>query len=207
MHITSRLTAAIAVGGWWFATPVVVASQLESWLAKHPISTTTLVVSVAEPTAIPPTAKVRNIVLSNPGAFQRCPVKCSESGSSPGNWTAYHSTQCLSQCNETMILDFNVYTPVNSSQAHTTFRSCVADLQPNSPVSVRSDDTLVANTNTQTKKVQAPLQAGWTNSKTTTPVAQVVDVVQQIQYQMSHGQSANKTTLFGYSWVFISDPE
>jgi chitinase len=71
--------------------------------------------------------------------------------------------------------------------------------RPPAKVSVRSDDTLVANTNTQTKKVQAPLQAGWTNSKTTTPVAQVVDVVQQIQYQMSHGQSANKTTLFGYS--------
>jgi chitinase len=59
--------------------------------------------------------------------LQLCPNTCSGAGPNPGNWTFIHSLNKLSQCNETILFDLNLFNSVNDSQTHNTLRSCAVD--------------------------------------------------------------------------------
>lgn len=74
----------------------VTTSGLESWLAAHPITTSTTTVMF---NAAKPTATANNVLLSNPNAFSACPVSCSVGGLNPSNWTVYHTLNRLARCN------------------------------------------------------------------------------------------------------------
>lgn len=59
-------------------------------------------------------------------ARSRCPILCQSSGSDPAAWTHYHNLQVLKTCNETVLFEMDLYTAVNDSQTHISFRACTA---------------------------------------------------------------------------------
>ncbi|KAJ5986037.1 hypothetical protein N7451_010402 [Penicillium sp. IBT 35674x] len=50
-----------------------------------------------------------------------------ESGSSPSNWSVYHSVDRLSLCNETMMLDFALFNTLSSGNTQKSIRACTVD--------------------------------------------------------------------------------
>jgi hypothetical protein len=56
--------------------------------------------------------------------FDLCPVKCGLAGHNPSNWTYLHGERALRRCNETILFDTAIYTPVGSPDSHVTFRAC-----------------------------------------------------------------------------------
>lgn len=55
----------------------------------------------------------------------RCPSSCESYDTS--QWYVYPSTSRVAMCNETMLLDFMVYNPVNTSDGRNSIRSCVTN--------------------------------------------------------------------------------
>ncbi|EEP76245.1 conserved hypothetical protein [Uncinocarpus reesii 1704] len=58
--------------------------------------------------------------------FDPCPDQCSFAGSNPSNWTYLHGESALRRCAETTLFDMAVYTPIDNSDTHITFRACKA---------------------------------------------------------------------------------
>lgn len=52
-----------------------------------------------------------------------CPSACNPNGDTT-NWFTYHSVDALATCNEPLLLNFNLYTPVDDESTHTTIRAC-----------------------------------------------------------------------------------
>ncbi|KAL5050619.1 hypothetical protein BDW71DRAFT_215869 [Aspergillus fruticulosus] len=52
-----------------------------------------------------------------------CPSACDPSGSTT-KWFTYHSVHEFAACNEPLLLNLNLYTPVDDKSAHTTIRAC-----------------------------------------------------------------------------------
>ncbi|KAH8703522.1 hypothetical protein BGW36DRAFT_423083 [Talaromyces proteolyticus] len=55
----------------------------------------------------------------------RCPSQCNSYDTA--QWFVYPSASRVARCNETMLLDFTVYNPLNDSDRRHTIRSCVAN--------------------------------------------------------------------------------
>ncbi|KAF9894400.1 hypothetical protein FE257_007903 [Aspergillus nanangensis] len=51
-----------------------------------------------------------------------CPSACDASGNT--TWSSYHSVDAFAACNEPLLLNFNLYTPVDDDSTHTTIRAC-----------------------------------------------------------------------------------
>lgn len=54
----------------------------------------------------------------------RCPSQCDTYDTS--QWFVYPGVSRVARCNETMLLDFMVYNPLNSSDSRNSIRSCVS---------------------------------------------------------------------------------
>lgn len=52
-----------------------------------------------------------------------CPGACDPSGNTT-KWFTYHSVDEFAACNEPLLLNFNLYTPVDDDSTHTTIRAC-----------------------------------------------------------------------------------
>ncbi|KAF9882734.1 hypothetical protein FE257_005338 [Aspergillus nanangensis] len=52
-----------------------------------------------------------------------CPSACNPSGDTT-KWFTYHSVDEFATCNEPLLLNFNLYTPVDDDLTHTTIRAC-----------------------------------------------------------------------------------
>jgi chitinase len=89
--------------------------NLNSYLAAHPVPTKAAGPPLVSNDTIPP--KLADLALS------RCPIGCDESGSNSGNWTLYPRLGRLSICNETMLLDFPLYSSLREDE---TIRACTA---------------------------------------------------------------------------------
>ncbi|KAJ5634467.1 hypothetical protein N7528_002309 [Penicillium herquei] len=55
----------------------------------------------------------------------RCPDICSSYN--PSDWFVYSSMSRVARCNETVLLDFNIYNDLDNTQSHSTIRTCVVD--------------------------------------------------------------------------------
>lgn len=55
--------------------------------------------------------------------LQPCPAVC-EPGSNLSDWTFYHDVNRLAVCDQPVLLDFNVYTPVDDPCTDVTMRAC-----------------------------------------------------------------------------------
>lgn len=54
---------------------------------------------------------------------QPCPEAC-VSGEGPSEWNFFHNFDSLSVCPEPILLDFNLYSPLDKQDAHITIRAC-----------------------------------------------------------------------------------
>jgi chitinase len=62
-------------------------------------------------------------------ALENCPEPC-VAGAEPSSWTVYNSVKHLSWCNQTMLVDFSVYSPLDSPGFHQPIRACTTNATP-----------------------------------------------------------------------------
>ncbi|KAE8381110.1 hypothetical protein BDV26DRAFT_106635 [Aspergillus bertholletiae] len=65
-------------------------------------------------------------VIARRNNINRCPEPCSLS-INPHDWIDYHTLDRLTWCNETMILDFAIYTPLDDTDKQSTIFACKAN--------------------------------------------------------------------------------
>jgi chitinase len=195
----SRFSVAITIASFvlFAGQSISIASlpdSLSSYFAANPIYTTTLASEQPKQT-INANSPGLNI-LTRPS---RCPASCSNTGSNPSDWTVYHHVSRLAQCNETMLLDFAIYNPLDNSSSHATIRSCTASFDTsNASDSAGSDKSCISMGN-QTQ-VQESLQMAWLDSSTPGLTIDVIAAVQQMQsYLVQQDASCNDTIAFAYS--------
>ncbi|KAL1969873.1 hypothetical protein VTN77DRAFT_7382 [Rasamsonia byssochlamydoides] len=194
MQLPSRV--AVTVLASLIGPAIVAASEFDSWLALHPISTRTRTSS-----ATTPTLSANGVLQSNPALLTSvrnpCPASCSDSGSNPSNWTVYHNMDRLAWCNQTMLLDFALYNALDDPDTHKSIRSCTAN-GVNTPAKNDGSCPLTKD-KAQTQQVSASLQMAWLDSSDTGSVTDVVAAFQQIESYLGREASCNETIAFTYS--------
>ncbi|MBE3045682.1 LysM peptidoglycan-binding domain-containing protein [Candidatus Bathyarchaeota archaeon] len=58
--------------------------------------------------------------------FDPCPVGCEVAGPDPANWTHLHGRPAMMRCDEPMLFDTAIHTPIDDPRVHITFRTCTA---------------------------------------------------------------------------------
>src|ERR1700744_4129780 len=56
--------------------------------------------------------------------WSACPQSCDITGPSPTNWTYYHDPQALNNCNETTLMELNVFNDIDDPLTHFSMRAC-----------------------------------------------------------------------------------
>ncbi|KAJ8069027.1 hypothetical protein OCU04_002702 [Sclerotinia nivalis] len=176
--------------------------SLSSWLKAHPVST-----KIAAPITTAQTQASLISTLSNrtlsPSVINsqrsRCPASCDDAGFGPSNWTVYHDVNRLAFCNQTMILDFNLYNSLDDPLAHASIRSCVASL-----VADVSDVATTTSTSCPLKRnqiqVQESMQIAFNQSDSSGSVDDFVAATQQLErYLVKKESECDATIAFAYS--------
>lgn len=170
-----------------------------SYLAAHPISTSTLasISPVQNPSIESVQADVKKPSVTSNTARVRCPASCN--GSKPNNWTVYHDVDRLALCNHTMLLDFALENPLDDHRTHASIRSCTADFDSSFSApgrltngSCRSSKNLV--------QAKASLQMAWLGSSNATETGDVVAAAQHMERYISQSEvGCTNTIAFAYS--------
>lgn len=141
------------------------------------------------------------VVQAFDSALKPCPARCSDAGNNPSNWTVYHDAGRLAWCNETMLLDFAIYNPLEDPETQISIRSCSADANTNAngtPNRLRSDVSCVPAKNEV--EVKASLQMTWTNSPNQGNAVEVVAAaLQMLSYLAQTDAGCDSTTVFASS--------
>ncbi|KAJ5712456.1 glycoside hydrolase [Penicillium malachiteum] len=121
-----------------------------------------------------------------------CPSACAESND-VSTWIPYHSADRLALCNQTMLLDFNIYNPLNDSASHSTIYACTT----NSTSGVASSST--STSAATTTGISSTLELGvW--GLTTSTEDDVLSAIQDVQTYLGGLVNDGKfSTIFGYS--------
>jgi chitinase len=191
--------------------------KLNAYLAAHPVSTITAVPSAISSSNNTISRETVNLVLSE------CPASCDESGSQPGNWTLYPRLGRLLMCNQTMLLDFNLY---NSLRTEETIRACTSGFIAfegaggvgNSTTISGSHTTIISTGNTTLSasnttinsgscmpsgnltQIQQPLQLAFNETSTAATLEDFEHASQQLAVALAQRDSnCTETTSFTYS--------
>ncbi|PWY82115.1 hypothetical protein BO70DRAFT_429188 [Aspergillus heteromorphus CBS 117.55] len=118
-----------------------------------------------------------------------CPASCASYD--PSDWFVYPSVDRVAQCNETMLLDFNIFNALNNSQAHSTIHTCTAtDL-----------DQLTASASNQTgqaTKTDVTYQIGaWNGTAALSKNQYTQTLLENIRSYLA--ANTQKSEIFGYS--------
>ncbi|OKL58642.1 hypothetical protein UA08_06139 [Talaromyces atroroseus] len=115
-----------------------------------------------------------------------CPQNCDETGSEPVSWTAYHKgANILSKCNETMLLDFVLYTPLDDPSKQTSIRSCAANFDgSNKRLNYSCPSSSYSSSHTSSI-YDGSMQLAWTGPNNSTFSPNAVAAVQQIERYLS----------------------
>ncbi|KAJ5710555.1 hypothetical protein N7488_004711 [Penicillium malachiteum] len=118
-----------------------------------------------------------------------CPATCSIYD--PNEWYVYSSASRVALCNETMLLDFNIFNELNNSQTHSTIRTCTSeDL---GSLSGGSQGLL----DSQTYKTSATYEIGsWGSSGTSSDLEDASTLLQDMESSIMG--NFQKSILFGY---------
>ncbi|KAF2261554.1 glycoside hydrolase [Lojkania enalia] len=63
-----------------------------------------------------------SIAQQSPG--RPCPIPCSIAGNNPSNWSDLHGVPALKRCDETVLFDTAIFTPINDPDSPLTLRTC-----------------------------------------------------------------------------------
>ncbi|KAK4197626.1 family 18 putative glycoside hydrolase [Triangularia verruculosa] len=169
--------------------------RLSSYLAAHPIATKSAAAapraSISANTLDP---KLVNLALSH------CPAGCDESGSSPGNWTLYPRLGRLSMCNQTMLLDFSLFTSLRKDE---TIRACTASslvtLGANTIGKITNDPSCLPSGGLT--QVQESVQLAFNETDTPATLEDFDAAAHQLAAALSQrdDSNCNDTTSFAYS--------
>lgn len=132
---------------------------------------------------------------------QACPQACSALGDETSNWTVYTWVDRLKACNETMLLNFNIYNSLDNPKSSVKISACVADSDTtlrkrndlNSTLATSNSTTQAAATTNATVEI---LSVGSGNSTST---ANVVDAVTKLQNFIANGPATEKIIRFAFS--------
>lgn len=129
-------------------------------------------------------AALRNIIDS-------CPYSCNDSADTT-SWISYHSTDRLTACNQTMLLDFAIHNPLNGTDTQSTIYACTPSDSQATMSSRRS--TLVTDT------TDVSFELGTWGSSAPTSDSDLLSVIEDVETYL--GSSANdekSSTIFGYN--------
>ncbi|KAJ5219441.1 uncharacterized protein N7498_001540 [Penicillium cinerascens] len=182
---------AIATSFAWLVTALP--PELNEFFAHNPLS----IVTRASQTSGSPTLSRNGVLQTNPAlvraANARCPVGCFQSGSNPGNWTVYHSVDRLSWCNETMLLDFALFNPLDDPETQKSIRACTAG---DSPQEVALTDTSCAKLHDSTEELSASLHIAFVKSSSSASASSLVSVTGQLQSYVAQKSGCDQTIAF-----------
>ncbi|KAJ5646513.1 glycoside hydrolase [Penicillium lividum] len=123
--------------------------------------------------------------------IDNCPYSCSASYDT-ASMIAYHSTDRLSVCNETMLLDFAIHNPLNDTHTQSTIYACsTANMDAN-----LSSRRYFLQTNT----TDVSLELGTWGSSASMLDSDLLSVIEEVETYL--GKSANdgkSSTIFGYN--------
>jgi chitinase len=162
---------------------------LNAYLAAHPISVT----SVNE-TRQDSTLREQSPV--SPVPLNRCPVSCAAAGTNSSSWTVYHDLNHLSLCNESMLVDFALYNPVDDEDTHLSLHACTSA----SEISKAKRGAQKACPSPENpSRVNSTLQLGWSGSNVPGKTENGISAVQQLQSYVQAEDSCNEEIAFAYS--------
>lgn len=120
--------------------------------------------------------------------INRCPDPCSISDSSHGR---------LAVCNETMLLDFALYTPLNRTDKQFTILACTSNAtELTKGDSVRHPDSW----NDSFKEKSVNLQFGYWGTNVPSPDEESIEMaIGSVQNWLTYGASINQAHIFGKS--------
>lgn len=163
--------------------------KLSSYLAAHPISTTSAIPAAISSNTLAP--ELVNLVLSH------CPTGCNESGSNPGNWTLYPRLGRLSMCNQTMLLDFTLF---NSLRNDETVRACTTHFTGGASSASNTTNDPSCLPNGGLTQVQESLQLAFNETSTPATLEDFEAASKQLAAALSQRDSnCTDTTSFVYS--------
>ncbi|KFY18212.1 hypothetical protein V492_00069 [Pseudogymnoascus sp. VKM F-4246] len=142
-----------------------------------------------------------------------CPAACGPS-LHPDDWTVYHSAERLAACEEPMLLDFNVYNPIDDHTTDVTIRACTAgdsnsninsflkappiDSKANGRI-VRRNESLLHYQSSDAIEIKETIEVASWGSGNSSKTADITAAAQQIQRYLEDSSAADTTILFGYA--------
>lgn len=73
-------------------------------------------------------------------AYEKCPVQCDPTFSSPAAWTYFYKLNELDSCDDVVLFQMNIYNDVDDLATHIYFRACTAATAKQSPRRLRRQD-------------------------------------------------------------------
>lgn len=161
--------------------PAEVSSSVSAYLAANPIAT-------RQATQTADAASMMASIIAGdfkPRLFaasrSRCPVSCSSSGLSSTAWSVYHSVRRLDLCNNTMLLDFNMFNELDDPNTHTSIAACTADFDFSSSVTGSSQDSACSSLSVSQSTNISSLELASSGSTSSTGVSDIIDALEQLQ--------------------------
>lgn len=123
-----------------------------------------------------------------------CPISCAAAGNDSAQWTHIHSLEDLEDCDQTVIFDTHIYTPLNGEEEHLVIRACTAEggqshSHFDAPTSGCPEDASI-------HEVQAALKFSWKNDAKAIDSDNFKTVIRQLQQVVSGSDNCVSTTLF-----------
>ncbi|KAJ5724680.1 glycoside hydrolase [Penicillium malachiteum] len=170
------------------------------FVSQYPISTRSAEQSQSTPdlASLKAAALAGNFTLSQTWntLHQSCPGSCSSLGLNSSTWPVYSQLSRLSQCDEPMLLDFALYTPVDQSSGHVSIRGCAADLGTYNSWTTTAGVCPTANTTTN---VTSSLQVTWDSMAGDINPYDTVSALEQLYaYELVNPAPCNETINFAY---------
>ncbi|OKL56103.1 hypothetical protein UA08_08663 [Talaromyces atroroseus] len=178
--------------------PFSVPAAFDEYLSKHPIS-----VKPRNETTFGPRESTLQQASTSPPKFSRtlCPVSCAEAGDDPSSWTVYHDLDRFSHCNQSMLVNFALHTPLEDDDTHISLYACASAVNSASAVDSEETDAKSCATAKHTTKRKSTLQLAWSgsNSAGSTTTDNAIAAVQQLQSYMQADNSCDEKITFAYS--------
>jgi chitinase len=173
-------------------TSTALPDSLNSWLAAHPVGTQVATTPI----------KTSNRTLSYAqlqSQLSACPVSCDVAGFTPSNWTRYHALSRLGLCDQTMLLDFTIYNPLDDPTSQVSIGSCSANFAVGTSNTSSPTNGLCPSRGKKTQ-VQESLQIAFSGTGGSGSLDDFVAASQQLEAYLSQRESGcNSTIAFAYS--------
>lgn len=125
-------------------------------------------------------------------ALNACPAPCDTLEDSV-NWTAYKRVERLAACNETMLLDFSLYSSLDSPKATRAIYACLPDTGP------ATKRELLSTTCDAKEQKELALEFASSGPEGSESSSKIIAALEQVKRQLESHQSCEDITSFGYS--------